>query len=462
MTTAGDPLTLARPLDLAEVLDAEAIRDVATAVQALHPLGVAVFDARGGLLCEVPASGGGVATGAVAVAIADFAERAAAAVQRGSGVRVVASAQRAGISHVVADLAHDGTVLGTLVLGPYRTDARAPAEVQALANLWVRLVDDIVHAGYSRLLTAQLHVAVVEDGYQTLEHKNKRLAEAVERLQELDRLKSSFLATISHELRTPLTSVIGYSEMLLEGLAGQLGDEQKKYVQIILEKGDQLLQLISGILDISRIQAGTLELARAAVDMREVVRAAMGSVMSRARKKRLSVRMAIEPELPRVSGNRERLHEVIVNLLSNAIKFTPERGQIEISLSVAPEASDPYAIGRFGVAPPGTGQHAMLVRVQDSGIGIPTEKLDRVFDAFFQVDSSPTREYGGTGLGLALVKAFVEAHGGHVWVDSELGHGSTFSFTLPIAQEDSATLGGGGVVAGVVADPPNRTGPREV
>jgi len=462
VTTAGDPLTLARPLDLAEVLDAEAIRDVATAVQALHPLGVAVFDARGGLLCEVAATGGGVATGAVAVAVADFAERAAAALQHGSGVRVVGSAQRAGISHVVADLAHDGTVLGTLVLGPYRTDARAPAEVQALANLWVRLVDDIVHAGYSRLLTAQLHVAVVEDGYQTLEHKNKRLAEAVERLQELDRLKSSFLATISHELRTPLTSVIGYSEMLLEGLAGQLGDEQKKYVQIILEKGDQLLQLISGILDISRIQAGTLELARAAVDMREVVRAAMGSVMSRARKKRLSVRMAIEPELPRVDGNRERLHEVVVNLLSNAIKFTPERGQIEISLSVAPEASDPYAIGRFGVAPPGTGQQAVLVRVQDSGIGIPTEKLDRVFDAFFQVDSSPTREYGGTGLGLALVKAFVEAHGGHVWVDSELGHGSTFSFTLPIAQEDGVLLGGGGVVAGVVADPPNRTGPREV
>jgi two-component system, NarL family, sensor histidine kinase BarA len=446
-----DPLTLARPLDLAEVLDTAAILDIAVAVQALHPVGVSVFDGRGGLLADAPCVRGEGRT-----PVAEDAERGEVARTSDGQITILKSVKRAGICHAVAPIRHDSTLLGSLVIGPYRTDDEAfpEAVVKKVAALWVRLIDDIVHAGYSRLLTAQLHVAVVEDGYQTLEHKNKRLAEAVERLQELDRLKSSFLATISHELRTPLTSVIGYSEMLLEGLAGNLGEEQKKYVGIILEKGDQLLQLISGILDISRIQAGTLELAKTAVDLREVVRAAMGSVMSRARKKRLSMRMAIEPELPRVHGNRERLNEVVVNLLSNAIKFTPERGQVEISLSVAPQATDPYAVGPFGTAP-SKGEQAVMLRVTDSGIGIAPEKLDRVFDAFFQVDSSPTREYGGTGLGLALVKAFVEAHGGHVWVDSELGHGSTFSLTLPVAPEDVE-----GVVSAVVEDAPVRSGPR--
>jgi two-component system, NarL family, sensor histidine kinase BarA len=225
---------------------------------------------------------------------------------------------------------------------------------------------------------------------------------------------------VSHELRTPLTSVIGYSEMLLEGIAGELNQEQREYVGTVMEKGDQLLQLITGILDISRMEAGEMRFDRTAFDIAEVISVALSTIAPHARRKKLHVGCHLPPNMPLVSADRDKVRQVILNLLNNAVKFTPEGGRVALRAEVAP-------LNRQKGNEPG-----VCIAVQDNGIGIPPDHHARVFDAFFQVDNSSTREYGGTGLGLNIVKRFIEGHGGQVWVESEEGKGATFYFTLPI------------------------------
>jgi signal transduction histidine kinase len=310
-------------------------------------------------------------------------------------------------------LAHEGGAIGWLIV---RGDAKIAAHLHRVADAFI--VD-----GIKRAMSARMHMATVEEASRELTEKNRRLAQAVERLQEADRVKSNFLATVSHELRTPLTSVIGYSEMLLEGIAGELNDEQREYVRTVMEKGDQLLQLITGILDISRMEAGEMRIDKVPVDLDGVISIALSTIAPHARRKRLSLHCTVPPGLPLVLGDRDKIRQVMLNLLGNAVKFTPEGGRVEIAAEEAP-LSAPEMVAR------GKG---VRVWVQDSGIGIPQDHLKRVFDPFFQVDNTSTREYGGTGLGLSIVKRLVEAHGGAVWVDSDPGKGSTFSFTLPLA-----------------------------
>jgi signal transduction histidine kinase len=190
-----------------------------------------------------------------------------------------------------------------------------------------------------------------------------------------------------------------------------------------MEKGDQLLQLITGILDISRMEAGEMRIDKQPVDLDEVVSVALSTIAPHARRKRLSLHCTVPPGLPLVLGDRDKIRQVLLNLLGNAVKFTPEGGKIEVSAEVGPLKREPPVGNERGVR----------VFVRDSGIGVPAEHHKRVFDPFFQVDNSSTREYGGTGLGLSIVKRLIEAHGGQVWVDSEPGRGSTFSFTIPLA-----------------------------
>jgi len=316
-----------------------------------------------------------------------------------------------GARYVVTMLAHEGGAIGWLIVGG------APN----LAAHLHRVADAFVVDGIKRAMSARMHMATVEEASRELTEKNRRLAQAVERLQEADRVKSNFLATVSHELRTPLTSVIGYSEMLLEGIAGELNDEQREYVRTVMEKGDQLLQLITGILDISRMEAGEMRLDKAPFDLDEVVSVALSTIAPHARRKKLVMSCTVPPALPLVFGDRDKIRQVLLNLLGNAVKFTPEGGKIEVSAALGP-------LSGAADAP-----RAVRVSVRDSGIGVPPEHQKRVFDPFFQVDNSSTREYGGTGLGLSIVKRLVEAHGGAVWVDSEAGKGSAFSFTIPLA-----------------------------
>jgi two-component system, NarL family, sensor histidine kinase BarA len=330
-----------------------------------------------------------------------------------------------GVVHLVSPLMHEGDVMGVLV-----TRARLDAQTMlpTVANHLQRLADAFILDGIKRAMSARMHMATVEEANRELTEKNRRLAQAVERLQEADRVKSNFLATVSHELRTPLTSVIGYSEMLLEGIAGPLNDEQREYVRTVMEKGDQLLQLITGILDISRMEAGEMRIEKHPVDLDEVVSVALSTIAPHARRKRLSLHCTVPPGLPLVLGDRDKIRQVLLNLLGNAVKFTPEAGKIEVSAEVGPLKRDPASEAR-----------GVRVFVRDSGIGVPPEHHKRVFDPFFQVDNTSTREYGGTGLGLSIVKRLVEAHGGMVWVDSETGKGSTFSFTIPLVPASSST-----------------------
>jgi signal transduction histidine kinase len=314
-----------------------------------------------------------------------------------------------GMTWVVAPLLHEGASIGRILV---RGEPRTAAHLHRVADAFI--VD-----GIKRAMSARMHMATVEEASRELTEKNRRLAQAVERLQEADLVKSNFLATVSHELRTPLTSVIGYSEMLLEGIAGELNDEQREYVRTVMEKGDQLLQLITGILDISRMEAGEMRIDRVPFDLDEVVSVALSTIAPHARRKKLNMACTVPPGLPLVLGDRDKIRQVLLNLLGNAVKFTPEGGRIEVSADLASLVPD--------------GPRAVRVSVRDSGIGVPAEHQKRVFDPFFQVDNSSTREYGGTGLGLSIVKRLVEAHGGVVWVESEAGKGATFSFTIPLA-----------------------------
>ena len=285
-----------------------------------------------------------------------------------------------------------------------------------------RVADAFIVDGIKRAMSARMHMATVEEANRELTEKNRRLAQAVERLQEADRVKSNFLATVSHELRTPLTSVIGYSEMLLEGIAGELNDEQREYVRTVMEKGDQLLQLITGILDISRMEAGEMQDRQAAVRSRRG--RVGGAVDDRAARAPQEADHELHGAAGAAAGARRSRQDP-----PGAAQPARQRGQVH--------ARGRQGRGRRGAGAAVAGGRCRCARcassVHDSGIGVPPEHQKRVFDPFFQVDNSSTREYGGTGLGLSIVKRLVEAHGGVVWVESEAGKGSTFAFTVPLA-----------------------------
>lgn len=249
---------------------------------------------------------------------------------------------------------------------------------------------------------------------------NHRLQRAVARLEELDRLKSNFLATMSHELRTPLTAVIGYSEMMAEGLTGTLTAEQQDYLVTILYKAEQLLSTITTVLDVAQLESGPVVLDRTAVSMAEIVASEVANYVPYAAKRNILIQIDSAAEML-IVGDKKKLRQVIASLISNAVKFTPDHGSVSVALRVgtlSPHDTEPNAAVQFVVT--------------DSGIGISRDEMAKVFEPFFQVDSSSTRQFGGTGLGLTLAKAYVEAHGGRIWVDSTAGSGSTFTATFPL------------------------------
>lgn len=251
-------------------------------------------------------------------------------------------------------------------------------------------------------------------GFEVTDHvlarqKNEGL---VESLQRADKLKDQFLGIISHELRTPLNAILGFGSILADGLAGELSAEQVRYVHKILDSSDKLLGLVDELLDVSRIQAGKFTLDRQAAKPPALARAALVECGAAALQKGLSLTNEVPPDLPLVDVDPRRAGQVLGNLLTNAIKFTPEGGTI--TLRARAEGDSVY------------------MAVSDTGSGMSADQSSRVFEAFTQVDMSSTRKVGGVGLGLFIVKALVEAHGGEVGVESELGRGSTFWFTLPV------------------------------
>ncbi len=433
-------------MPLGDLLDLGAFAEVCQSFSELYRVGLKVFDEAGDKLVDVK------------VGNADFCgyiwSRPAGREQCIETVGRVKAAPVgeepvpttfscfSGCRYVVQPVLYEGDVLGRVVFGPFVPDdlVGLPAALTAISGdfdarlalgyqskvrrvplltaekilkHFMDLVDVMVFTGHKNLIAAKLHIEAVSESYRELQEKNVRLEDSYAKLKELDRLKSNFLATMSHELRTPLTSVIGYSEMMLEGLGGPLTAEQREYLGIIMEKGENLLQLITSILDISKIEAGRVRLVLSEVDASQIMRDAVATLLPVARKKGL--RVTCEPAaLPRIMADRDKLRQCLVNLCSNAVKFTPAGGTIAVRADVAGER--------------------LAIHVADSGIGIAPEHVSRVFDVFYQVDGSSTREYGGAGLGLSIVRSFVEAHGGEIRVRSVPEQGSTFTLLLPVRQ----------------------------
>ncbi len=369
-----------------------------------------------------------------------------------------------GAEYRVVAILFDARPIGRMILGPYAATTEAPASllridaqldadrlralfarlprgdeqtVSRVARHLARVLDLLLFSGHRALLTSNMHLASVRESFRELEDKNQKLQGAFDRLKELDRLKSNFLATVSHELRTPLTSIIGYSEMLVEGLAGELSPEQRDFVQTIRDKGDQLLSLIKGLLDLSKLESGTMSLRRNNVDVSALVKDVVSTMAPTARKKEVELTFELESGLPPIWADAERLRQVLLNLTENAIKFTPASGTVRLSakLGSMDVGSGAEASGMVLL---GARRAAVEIAVADTGIGIPEAERSRVFDAFYQVDSSSTREAGGTGLGLSIVKRLVDGHDGVVRIVSNEPRGTVFLVTIPLKR---ATIG---------------------
>jgi signal transduction histidine kinase len=263
--------------------------------------------------------------------------------------------------------------------------------------------------------------ARLQESYASLEQKvqerTRELATALGELDEKSREletaslhKSEFLANMSHELRTPLNAILGFSQVLRERLYGELNEQQQGYVDDILSSGNHLLSLINDVLDLSKVEAGQVELEVAPFSLRESLERGVVMVRERAMKDGVQVTLAANPEVDLVAGDERRIRQVIFNLLSNAVKFTPAGGSVDVRATQV--------------------NGEVRVSVADTGPGIATEDLERIFEEFQQTEAG-LEQREGTGLGLALSRRLVELHGGRIWVDSELGRGSTFAFTLP-------------------------------
>jgi signal transduction histidine kinase len=257
--------------------------------------------------------------------------------------------------------------------------------------------------------------ATLADLNRELVRINRRLREANQEIREADRLKSEFVATISHELRTPLNTIIGFAKFMLNGGTGSLNEMQRTDLSAIYSSGQHLLALVNDILDLSKIEAGKVTLEKELLDFHEIAAGIMSSAIALVGDKPVELREEIDPNLPPIYADRQRVRQIILNLVSNAAKFTEEG---YIALRVKPTTKD--------------GKPFVLCAVEDTGIGIRREDISTVFEAFRQVDSSSARRAEGTGLGLPISRRLAELHGGRMWVESEEGTGSTFCFTLPL------------------------------
>lgn len=299
------------------------------------------------------------------------------------------------------------------------------------------VLDLILFSGHRAHLTSSMHLATVRENYRELAEKNASLQDAFDKLKELDRLKSNFLATISHELRTPLTSIIGYSEMLTAGIAGDMSDEQSGFVETIRSKGELLLTLITSLLDLNKLERGQLSIDPEPVDPRAVLTDVKETYLPEAKKKRIRFILDVGDDIPIVRADPVRLRQILINLAGNAIKFTPEEGTVTLSVERTEmylhDDDDDDNVGAALMMAP---EPAVLFSVTDTGIGMAQEELDKIFDAFYQVDGSSTREYGGTGLGLSIAKNLVDAHRGTIRVESVVNEGTTFYVTLPETPPD--------------------------
>jgi signal transduction histidine kinase len=304
----------------------------------------------------------------------------------GTNMRAVAEL---GIRSAVAvPLLRDGSAVGTISARHRQADAFSERQIELLKTFADQAVIAIENV---RL-------------FHEIEDKSRELELA-------NRHKSEFLANMSHELRTPLNAIIGFSDVLLTRMFGELDAKQEEYLNDILSSGKHLLDLINDILDLSKVEAGRMELEPSEFSLTEAVRNSVTMVRERAANHGIAISYAVSPEAGEVEADERKVKQVLFNLLSNAVKFTPDGGQV--SVKAWREGEDVW------------------VAVADTGVGIAAGDLELIFEEFRQVGDSAGRTHEGTGLGLTLTKKLVELHGGRISVESEPGKGSTFMFTLP-------------------------------
>ena len=321
---------------------------------------------------------------------------------------------RAPRSMLLIPLSAPNRVLGALTM--------ARREVRPFTDVEAAMVRVIVNQAAISIENAGLYQRMQEQMGQ-IAQQNVELEDANVQIKEVSRLKSEFLANMSHELRTPLNSILGFSEILKDNLAGALSEEQRvECLEAIHASGEHLLQLINDVLDMSKIEAGRMDLVLEEFVVDAAFREVVTVVKSLAGRKGIELSVLVEPEDLTVYADKAKVKQVLYNLLSNAIKFTPEAGSVFVDGKLRQEAQD------------------LLVSVTDTGVGIPAEHIDKIWGEFYMVQGEHQVQKG-TGLGLALVKRLVELHGGAVTVTSQDGKGTTFTFTVPLQAGQGAAAG---------------------
>jgi GAF domain-containing protein len=300
-------------------------------------------------------------------------------------------------SRLVVPMISKGKVIGALCVDDDKPDAFSPDDGRLLA-----------------IAAAQAAVAIENAQlYESSKKRAEELARAYDELRALDRLQKEFVQNVSHELRTPLTFIKGYVELMLEEAMGEISELQQNSLRIVARRADAMTRLINNLLSLQQVEMGPLRPTR--VSLAELTTRALESAEAAATRGDIVLKAEIPETLPPVWADRNYLEQVFDNLLGNAIKFSPDGGKITVRIREEGEY--------------------LRVAVSDTGIGIHNDQLEKIFERFYQINGSSTRRFGGTGLGLALVKKTVEAHGGRVWAESQLGQGSTFFFTLPILRD---------------------------
>ncbi len=334
------------------------------------------------------------------------------AVEDGTGERTRLNKAFGGAVRSVIDLpfAH-----GTFAVNSHLPDAYSERYIVSLQEL-AAVLEEAFNRN-SDITTREQHYLELEREIKIRQQTEEDLKEALSAAEGANRAKTQFMANMSHEIRTPMNAVIGMTELTLETA---LDDSQREYLDLVKTSAHSLLQLIDDILDLSKIEAGKIELENIAFDLRKTVESSVSTLALHAREKNIELTCRIDEDVANVVlGDASRLQQVLLNLLSNAFKFT-EQGAVTVT--VHRQAIDP-------------GQTILRFEVRDTGIGIPADKCEYIFESFTQVDASTTRRYGGTGLGLSICSQIAEMMSGRIEVESEVGRGSTFAFTAPFSLE---------------------------
>ncbi len=333
---------------------------------------------------------------------------------------IVGKAASEGVAVIVNDTAKSTVHKPNPLLPETRAEAALPLRVGmriiGVIDIQSKTVDAFKEDEIAVLQMLADQIAVAIDNARSFELSQQ----AVMEMREIDRMKSQFLANMSHELRTPLNSIIGFSRVILKGIDGPITELQQQDLTAIYNSGQHLLGLINDILDFAKIEAGKMELVFDEVNIAELASSVLSTMAGLVKDKPVEMKHFIEPNLPSVRADAIRIRQVMINLLSNAAKFT-EEGEITV---------------KVGLAPGEAGRNEIMVSVLDTGPGISAADQEKLFRPFSQVDDSPTRKTGGTGLGLSICQQLINMHGGRIWVESELGKGSAFHFTLPLYRRE--------------------------